>query len=108
MRSMAMAVIALSASCQLETQQRIDTGPPKDMKGFNNWFATASPEEKEKYYHDISPNYIEKHGEDANNVRLCYHLDQKWKGLDNWVDQRWREAGVRFLDDQKYTDWIVN
>ena len=28
--------------------------------------------------------------------------------MDNWVDQRWRKAGVRLLDNQRYTDWIVN
>ena len=28
--------------------------------------------------------------------------------MDTWVDQRWRKTGVRMLDDQRYTDWIVN
>ena len=56
----------------------------------------------------MSDNYIEKHGEDANNLRICIGLDQDWMGADLWIDQRWREAGVRFLTDQKYTDWIAN
>jgi len=29
-------------------------------------------------------------------------------GLESWVGQKWREVGVRFLDDKKYTDWVVN
>ena len=28
--------------------------------------------------------------------------------MDNWVDQKWRSTGLRFLDDKRYSDWVVN
>ena len=28
--------------------------------------------------------------------------------MSNWVDQKWRKTGLRFLDDKRYSDWVVN
>ena len=60
--------------------------PPKEFAAFKEWMANASPEELYEYHHGLSANFTEKHGEKANELRLCLSLDQNWKGLDNWVD----------------------
>ena len=59
---------------------------------------TASMEEKRAHFEGMSEKFINEHGEDANSLRLCILLDQPWTGLDNWVDQKWRDVGVRYLD----------
>ena len=56
----------------------------------------------------MSDNYIEKHGEKANEMRICLNVDQQWKGRENWLDQKWATTGIRFLDEQRYRDWVVN
>lgn len=68
----------------------------------------AGLDEKREHFENMSANYTIRHGEEANRIRLCVNLEQNWMGMDNWVDQRWRKLGIRFLDNQKYTDWIVN
>lgn len=56
----------------------------------------------------MSANYTEKHGEMANEMRLCLNIDPEVKGRESWVDQKWADFGVRFLDEQRYRDWVYN
>ena len=75
MRSMALAILAFSASCLAEDEIEKKSGPPTDFAGFKAWMDTAPLEEKAIHYHGLSPSYIEKHGEETNNLRLCINLD---------------------------------
>ena len=80
---------------------------PTDFAAYKEWMESASPEEKREHFMSISPKFIEDYGEKADELRICVNLDQNWMGLDLWVDQKWRTAGVRFLDDKRYSDWVV-
>lgn len=97
-------VLALSAITSAASA--IDV--PKEFAKYREWLENAPYEEKHEHFHDLSEKYIEKFGEDANKIRLCINLDQNWMGMDTWVDQRWRQTGIRLLDNQRYNDWIVN
>lgn len=103
------SILLVALSCLLG-QLALAGGPPdlKDFQGYKTWLATATYEEKSEHFHSISASFTEKHGEDANSLRLCLSLDQDWKGLDNWVDQKWRTVGVRHITTQRYNDWIAN
>ena len=92
----------------LTTIARAKFEPPSDFAEFKKWMEEAPIEERREHFEDLSEGFIEQHGEDANNLRLCINLDQNWMGADHWVSQNWRKAGVRFLDDKKYNDFIFN
>ena len=82
--------------------------PPSDFPAFKKWLEEAPLEEKREHFENLSEGFIEEHGEDANNLRLCINLDQNWMGIQHWVEQKWRKVGIRYLDDQRYIDYIYN
>ena len=89
----------------------VKAGPPKGVSfgDFKTWLDTAPQEEQNEYFHSLSEGYIKQHGEKANEIRLCLNIDHgDWMGVANWVDQKWATVGVRYLVNQRYTDWIVN
>ena len=103
------SLILVALTCLL-SQLALAGGPPdlSDFQGYKTWLATATYEDKYEHFTSISANFTAKHGEDANSMRLCLALEQDWKGLDNWVDQKWRKVGVRHITTQRYNDWIAN
>ena len=48
---------------------------PKEFGDYKNWLENAPFEEKYEHFHDLSESYIERHGEQANKLRLCINLD---------------------------------
>ena len=106
---MMKSVLLAATSCLITTSEMakaIDV--PTDFNEYKEWITTAPKDELREHFESLSPKFIEEHGEDANNVRLCINLEQNWMGLDTWVDQKWRTVGLRFLDNQRYSDWVVN
>ena len=55
--------------------------PPADFASFKKWLEEAPIEEKREHFENMSESFIEEHGEDANNLRLCINLDQNWMGI---------------------------
>jgi len=99
--------VLVASACSLLLEQAC-AEPPSDFGQYKQWLETASYEEKKEHFEGISEKFIEEHGEMANKVRLCINLDHVWKGVDLWVDQKWRSVGIRYLDDKRYNDWVVN
>ncbi len=86
-----MFKVLLGATASLLMHQpALAADVPTDFDGYKKWLDSASQEEKEEHFHAMSENYIKEHGENANKVRLCQNLDITWKGIDLWVDQKWR------------------
>ena len=79
-----------------------------DFSSFSKWLKEASTEEKTEYFHSLSDNYTEQHGKKANDMRLCMNVYNNWSGMNTWIDQKYGEAGVRILDDQRYNDFVAN
>ena len=48
---------------------------PREFGAYKTWLENAPIEEKREHFHDMSESYIEKHGENANKMRLCINLD---------------------------------
>ena len=66
-------------------------------------------EERTAHEHSLSEKYIERHGERANNVRLCTNLYFNYTSEDFWVEKTWvKDSKLKFLDDGRYNDWVVN
>ena len=70
LKSMAMAALALGFASVVDAIE-----VPKDFGDYKKWLENAPLEEKIEHFNDISPSYIEKHGEMANQLRLCINID---------------------------------
>ena len=51
-----------------------ESGVPKDITKFKSWLDTASYEQKKVHFEGLSEDFIAKHGEEANELRLCMNL----------------------------------
>ena len=70
LKNMAMIALALGYASVVDAIE-----VPKDFGEYKRWLETAPIEEKREHFNDISPGYIEKHGEMANQIRLCINID---------------------------------
>lgn len=56
----------------------------------------------------MSPRFIEKYGKLADDLRLCTSVDYNMTSpADLWIDEVWRETDIRYLDIERYNDWIA-
>ena len=70
LKNMAMTALALGFPSFVDAIE-----VPKEFGEYKKWLETAPIEEKREHFNDISPGYIEKHGEMANQIRLCINID---------------------------------
>ena len=64
----------ISAGNEVKNKKDDENKPPQGFEDYKKWLDNASLEERKEHFESLSENYIEKHGEDANNLRLCINL----------------------------------
>lgn len=55
--------------------------------------------------------FTEKFGEAWNAARECdleRNNKNPWNEIDIWIDKKWMPEGLHYIDEQKWTDWVVN
>ena len=79
-----------------------------DFETFQRELKSKTYEERAEYEHSLSGNYIERHGELANTLRLCMNIDYNATSSESlWIDDEFRKTNVRYLDIERYNDWIA-
>lgn len=67
-----------------------------------------SKTERIEYELEMSERYIERHGERSNQLRLCMSVDLNDTTSDDlWINNVWMDTNVRYIDIQRYNDWIA-
>jgi len=70
------SVLLAATSCLFMASPSLaKVDPPTDFTEYKEWLDTAPLADKREHFEDMSEKFIEKHGEDANSLRLCVNLD---------------------------------
>lgn len=59
---------------------------------------------------NVAKPFTEKFGEAWNAARECDYERGKnpWNDVDIWIEKKWLAEGLHYIDEEKWTDWVVN
>ena len=109
---MAASLLCLSAAneeaVEKLTGKKAEEKENLDYGAFQAKMKAMSKKERREYELDMNEKFISRWGEKANELRLCQALDLNDTTSDDlWIDNAWMDTNVRYLDIQRYNDWVA-